>query len=72
VSGLLRRATRYSQETRRFVTTDNIERFPGESRGPSLGGTSSGYMGPGFRVLSRKIGAKGRGCGKLCAGCASG
>src|SRR5438477_51361 len=28
---------------------DNIERFPGESRGPSLGGRSGGSMGPGFR-----------------------
>jgi hypothetical protein len=28
--------------------TDNIERFPGESRGPSLGDTISGQMGPGF------------------------
>ena len=27
---------------------------------------------PGAGVLSRKIGAMGRGCGKLCAGCASG
>ena len=27
---------------------------------------------PGLRVLSRKIGAMGRGCGKLSAGCASG
>jgi hypothetical protein len=27
---------------RPLVTKDNIERFPGESRGPSLGGTSIG------------------------------
>src|SRR5437667_8501808 len=27
---------------------DNIERFPGESRGPSLGGRSGGSMEPGF------------------------
>src|SRR6202030_2856015 len=32
--------------------------------------TASGL--PGLRVLSQKIGAKGRGCGELCAGCASG
>jgi hypothetical protein len=36
------------KKQRPFVMTDNIERFPGESRGPSLGDTISGQMGPGF------------------------
>ena len=34
---------------KRFVTADNVARFPGESRGPPLGGSSGGQVGPGFR-----------------------
>jgi len=36
------------------VTTDHIERFPGKSRGPSLGGTSTG-LSPGQRPTHRLI-----------------
>jgi hypothetical protein len=34
---------------KRFATADHTARFPGESRGPPLRGTSGGQVGPGFR-----------------------
>src|SRR5438552_8269029 len=40
------------KKQRSWRRRDNIERFPGESRGPSLGGRSGGSMG-GFRRESR-------------------
>ena len=42
-------------------------RFPGESRGPPLGGTSGGDMGPGFRRESGRIGFVPRGSAKPVA-----
>jgi hypothetical protein len=42
-------------------------RFPGESRGPPLGGTSGGDMGPGFRRDSGRIGFVPRGSAKPVA-----
>jgi hypothetical protein len=38
---------------------NNIGRFPGKSRGPSLGGTSNGYMGPVPQRPSAKAGVPG-------------